>query len=1130
VAEETWEYIVVGSGAGGGPVAANLARAGYRVLLLEAGGSPNTWNYDVPAFHPNASEEPDMSWAFYVRHYTDQAQQERDTKFVSEKNGVFYPRAGTLGGCTAHNAMVFLYPSDSDWNCIADMMHDDSWRARKMRRYFERLERCDYRPFQRFIQRLLGWNPSRHGFDGWLANNQSDPKLMEEDDELERIVIDSTLKVLFGNFSIKRVFNRIVTGLLTKLDPNSWWLVRKNAEGLRLTPITVNGRNRTSSRERLLDTMKEFPDKLTIRTGALATRVLFDEQMRAVGVEYLEGEHLYRADPRHDPGKPGVPRQVRATREVILAGGAFNSPQLLQLSGIGPADLLKEHGIPVLVNLPGVGKNLQDRYETSVVLEMKKPFKILEGATLAPPKPGQPVDPQFEQWLQGKGVYATNGSVVAIIKKSVPARPVPDLYIFGLLTNFYGYFPGYSKVIQAAHSYFTWAILKAHTNNTAGLVAITSNDPRDVPSINFHYFNEGNDTSGDDLESVVKGIQYTRQIVQGYADLVEEETRPGKDVQTVDQIREYVRDEAWGHHASCTCAMGPRSDPKAVLDTNFRVYGTKGLRVVDASAFPRIPGMFVVSAIYMMAEKASDVILADAKRGSAGDQGKKPMSNDDDSSKSKRRGCLLWGLAILLLLAVIWLICHFTADRPVQYSSDTDHFKYGSIGSEPGGSLFNTLGGLLPPEPIFRVLPKICWDKLPGGYASLGLISEKGHDLPIGVSQRFRLGLNQVGLNCAVCHTGTVRATPQSPPQVILGMPSHQVALQDFFRFVIDCTLDQRFTADNLLGTMEKEGIELSAFDKVLYRVAVVSQTRETTLKLQQQLQRLLGTELTEWGRGRVDTFNPYKGLQFNWQLANLPAAEVTASSDFPSIWNQAPREKAKMHLHWDGNNDSVDERNRSASLGAGVTPVTLDYDNLNRVKDWIMGLPPPRYPFAIDQARAARGREVYRAQCQYCHADDQFKNGIINDAPRVGQVENIRDIGTDPYRVNSYTYVFSLNQYQLYPNSKFRFTHFRKTGGYSNHPLDGIWARAPYLHNGSVPTLRDLLDPPEARPKGFYRGYDVFDQQKVGFLTNVAKANGMDFTWFDTSQPANSNGGHVYGVGLSSEDKDAIVEYMKMF
>ncbi|HXO19234.1 MAG TPA: c-type cytochrome [Thermoanaerobaculia bacterium] len=508
------------------------------------------------------------------------------------------------------------------------------------------------------------------------------------------------------------------------------------------------------------------------------------------------------------------------------------------------------------------------------------------------------------------------------------------------------------------------------------------------------------------------------------------------------------------------------------------------------------------------------------------------MSNDETRTEATdrkgRRHLLCWLLAIVALLLVVWLIWHFNVDRPVDYAADTDHFKYGSIGSEPGGSLLLTVGGLLPPEPIFRVLPKICWDKLPGGYASLGFIFEKGHDLPIGVSQRFRLGFQQVGLNCAVCHTGTLRATPDGPSQPVLGMPAHQLALQDFFRFVLDCTLDPRFTADNLLGTMKNEGIDLSPLDKLLYRLAVIPQTQAKTLALQRQLALLLGNEVTEWGRGRVDTFNPYKGMQFNWQLDRLPRNELTASSDFPSLWNQKPRDG--MHLHWDGDNDSVDERNRSASLGAGVTPVTLDYPRLQRVRNWIWTLPPPPYPFAIDAARAARGREVYRANCQQCHADDQFKKGIVNGAPLVGTVADIKDIGTDPYRLNSYTYIFASNQYTLYPDSPFRFTHFRKTNGYANQPLDGIWARSPYLHNGSVPTLRDLLEPPAARPKGFYRGSDVFDQQKVGFVSNVAAANGLRFTWFDTALPANGNFGHVYGVNLSAEDKDAIVEFMKSF
>jgi len=154
----------------------------------------------------------------------------------------------------------------------------------------------------------------------------------------------------------------------------------------------------------------------------------------------------------------------------------------------------------------------------------------------------------------------------------------------------------------------------------------------------------------------------------------------------------------------------------------------------------------------------------------------------------------------------------------------------------------------------------------------------------------------------------------------------------------------------------------------------------------------------------------------------------------------------------------------------------------------------------------------------------------VIAQGTRVGQVVPIADIGTDRHRLDSYTDEFAANQYALYPDSNYRFSHFRKTGGYANHPLDGIWLRGPFLHNGSVPTLRDLLDAPEARPKVFYRGYDVFDQRKVGFVSDVPHAGGRDFSRFDTSVPGNANTGHVYGTMLTDVDKAALVEHLKTF
>jgi choline dehydrogenase len=615
--DEEYEYIVVGSGAGGGPLAANLALAGHTVLVLEAGGCPESYNCQVPAFHANASEEPGMSWRFFVRHYAGDEQQRKDWKYVPEERGIFYPRAGTLGGCTAHNAMLLVYPHNSDWDRIAELTGDDSWNAKAMRLYYQRLEECRYRGILRSFFQFLGWNPSRHGFGGWLSSETAAIKLLLDDRGLLWLVRWSALKNLFSSQDLKQALKQIAFSVITWFDPNSWWSVVRRSEGFRMTPLSRDTGCRTGSRERLLAAKRQCPDRLTIRTGALATRVLLDDDQRAVGVEYLEGDHLYRADALHKPGESGgTKRQVRASREVILAGGAFNTPQLLQLSGIGPADLLQRHGIPVRVDLPGVGANLQDRYEITVVLRMNKPFSSFKDATLAPTRPGEEDDPQFKQWLDGKGAYTTNGAVMSFIKRSRPELPDPDLFLFGLVTDFRGYYPGYSERIQEARRYFTWAILKGSTHNK-GKVEIRSADPCDVPSIDFRYFDEGGDGWQEDLDAVVHAVEFILGITKGYGKRIDEEEAPGKLKHSRKDLEEYVRNQAWGHHASCTCKIGKDGDRMAVLDSSFRVRGTKGLRVVDASVFPHIPGLFIVSSIYMISEKASDVILRDAASGAA---------------------------------------------------------------------------------------------------------------------------------------------------------------------------------------------------------------------------------------------------------------------------------------------------------------------------------------------------------------------------------------------------------------------------------------------------------------------------------------------------------------------------------
>ena len=606
---EPYEYIVVGSGAGGGPLAANLARKGYKVLLLEAGGDYEGPIYQVPVFHPLASEDPALRWDFFVRHYEDEKKSWQDGKFCPEHDGVLYPRSGTLGGCTAHNAMILMYPHNSDWDHIASITGDRSWRSDNMRRYFERLENCQYVD----PPEAPSADPGRHGFKGWLptsipAKDWDVLKLAIKDDQLREVIFDSVRAFLKEKV-------RRPSKLLRKerFDPNDWRNVQTGADGLCFMPLTTYGGRRAGTREYIRDAQRACGGNLTVKLHALATRVLLDEQNRAVGVEYLTGERLYRADRSPSRfGGPGKRARVRATREVILSGGAFNTPQLLLLSGIGPKEKLQCHGIDVRVDLPGVGENLQDRYEVAVVTEMKKNFSMLREATFKAPEPGEKPDPFYTQWQQGKGLYTTNGTVISFIKRSRPERPDPDLCIFGMPGFFKGYYPGYSEHATRDQDYFTWAILKAHTNNTAGSVKLTSGDPRDVPSINFRYFDEGNDPTGEDLAAVVEGIEFVRRISEPLKSDIKKEIVPGEELQSPEQLGEFVKQNAWGHHASCTCKMGPRSDSMAVVDSRFRVHGTKNLRVVDASVFPRVPGLFIVSAVYMISEKASDVVHEDA--------------------------------------------------------------------------------------------------------------------------------------------------------------------------------------------------------------------------------------------------------------------------------------------------------------------------------------------------------------------------------------------------------------------------------------------------------------------------------------------------------------------------------------
>lgn len=598
-----YDFVIVGSGAGGGPLAANLAEAGFTVLLLEAGSDHRCPYYDVPIMQAHASEDDQLRWDFFVNHYTDETQQKRDSKYVDDRGGVFYPRGSALGGSSAVNALVTVYPHNSDWDELAELTGDPDWNADAMRTRFQRVEAW-HGPDPDPENPARPGDARRHGFEGWLGTTRANPKLAGREPKF--------LDIIGAVEEESRATYNTPDDVILPNDPNDWRFVEERREGMAFVPVAIRDGKRNGVRERILAAQRAHPDKLTIQHHALATRVLFDKD-RAVGVEYLYGAHLYAADPNceHAHG-PGERHEVFARKEVILAGGAYNTPQLLKLSGIGPKEELEGFGIDVRLDRPGVGANLQDRYEVGVVHKLTSNYELFEGADLDVPGRDGEGDRHFREWQEDRdGPYSTNGSLAAFVAKSSVAKTEPDLFVFAVPVDFHGYYPGYARDGTKHLDRLTILVLKAHTENRAGTVTLTSSDPRDTPRIEFRYFEEGSDDEGEDLKAVIEGVDIARRIAARLPDLVEEELIPGPDA----SVEQFVRDEAWGHHASCTCKIGTEDDPMAVLDGDFRVRGVNGLRVVDASVFPRIPGFFIVSAVYMISERASDVIIAAHSRG-----------------------------------------------------------------------------------------------------------------------------------------------------------------------------------------------------------------------------------------------------------------------------------------------------------------------------------------------------------------------------------------------------------------------------------------------------------------------------------------------------------------------------------
>jgi mono/diheme cytochrome c family protein len=491
-------------------------------------------------------------------------------------------------------------------------------------------------------------------------------------------------------------------------------------------------------------------------------------------------------------------------------------------------------------------------------------------------------------------------------------------------------------------------------------------------------------------------------------------------------------------------------------------------------------------------------------------------------------------IGIVGAFAGLLLAWQLLQNRTAYYADIVDEFKYGSIGAEPHSGI---------PYRIWRALPTLFPENFSGrqDYSAFGFLYEHDadgsqRDLPIGIARRTYRGVDVVWFNCATCHTGTVNTTMTGPDgqqktgtHIIPGMPSNNLYLERFIRFLLNAGADERLSPDRLIPQINNTGPKLGFVEEFVFRWYIIPTLREGLLERRTRLFPLLDRQ-PEWGPGRVDTFNPYKLIQANMPLQSLQESELIGTADFPSIFNQGPRQG--MHLHWDGNNTSLAERNLSAAIGAGVTPDSVDFAAIGRVADWLKTLRPPPSPYRPDANAAARGREIFASQCNACHgsadpAGYTFAGGMI------GQVESNDKLGADPHRLDSYTEKF--REYQLanfFVGTSHQFRYFVKTNGYANLPLDGLWLRAPYLHNGSVPTLADLLTPPEQRPAAFVRGSDTLDPDRGGFVAPpcVPASAPTGLFCYDTSKPGNGNGGHLYGVELSAAQKSDLLSYLLTF
>jgi choline dehydrogenase len=534
MAQTQYDFVIVGGGSAGSALANRLSEnPSNRVLVLEAGRPDSLW--DVFIHMPAA-----LSFPIGNPRYDWQYRSEPEPFMHGRR--IYHARGKVLGGSSSINGMIFQRGNPLDYERWASDPGMETWDYAHCLPYFKRMENC-------------------------LAATEDDPfrgrggPLI-----LERGPATSPL--------FKAFFEAVQqAGYPLTRDVNGY-----QQEGF--APFDRNihrGRRRSASRSYLHPVMKR--PNLTVECRAFVTQVLF-EGKRAVGVTYTQGG--------------GPVRTVRAG-EIILCGGAINSPQLLQLSGVGNADELKALGVEVVHHLPGVGENLQDHLEVYIQYGSKQPVSM------------QPALQKWRrpwlgfQWLFFRGgPAATNHFEGGGFVRSNDDVAYPNLmfHFLPLAIRYDGSAPagGHGYQVHVGPMY----------SDARGSVKITSPDPRVHPALRFNYL-----STAQDRREWVEAVRVARKILNqpAFEEFNAGELSPGPSVETNEQILDWVaRDGETALHPSCTCRMG--RDERSVVDpTSMKVHGLEGLRVVDASVMPYVTNGNIYAPVMMVAEKAADLIL-----------------------------------------------------------------------------------------------------------------------------------------------------------------------------------------------------------------------------------------------------------------------------------------------------------------------------------------------------------------------------------------------------------------------------------------------------------------------------------------------------------------------------------------